>query len=96
MPGFFFSGQLIQRGLVVVDAGTSKKEVPRLYRIAPYHWRLGIGTDDSSDRGWFERHAQQTTKTMELDWHGGRGIGVLRNVGRAGYYSLIFFYHESL
>ena len=54
--------------MVVVDAGTSKKkEVPRLYRIAPYHWiGLGIGTDDSSDRGWFFEDTHDTTKRWSL------------------------------
>ena len=79
--------------MVVVDAGTSKKkEVPRLYRIAPYHWiGLGIGTDDSSDRGWFFEDNARHHETMELDWHGGRGVGVLRNVGRMGGRDTFFF-----
>lgn len=66
MPGVFFSGQLIQRGLVVVDAGTSKKEVPRLYRIAPYHWRLGIELERTT--AWTGDGSKDTHNKLRKRW----------------------------
>ena len=64
--GVFFSGQLIQRGLVVVDAGTSKKEVPRLYRIAPYHWRLGIELERTT--AWTGDGSKDTHNKLRKRW----------------------------